>query len=74
MSVKLYLKVRNSEFVQKLSSAMKSRDGGVIAENGLLIAGVAAVVVVVILLINTFAKDTFIPAPQDKLMEIFSLS
>lgn len=73
-TLRIYLSIRNSTPIRKLEQIAKSKHGGVVAENGLMIAGVAALIMVVIGLIITFAGDTFVPALKSKLMEIFSMS
>lgn len=73
---KLYVKAlcKGNMLHSELRNLLKSRKGSLTAEQGFMVAGVVALIFVVFSLNSKFAKDTFIPKLQEKIMDLFSMS
>ncbi|WRS29013.1 hypothetical protein U6B65_14740 (plasmid) [Oscillospiraceae bacterium MB08-C2-2] len=72
-AVTLKMYVKGQIAVGKIKrTLLEGREGGVSAEQGLIIAGVAALVILVFSVINAYAKDEFMPALKNKITEAFN--
>ena len=58
----------------RAKQAAHNNDGGVLAEHGLLIAGVAAIIFILIPLLINFIDDQFLPSMFNRIMDIFNLT
>ena len=72
LSLRLWVSAQTAK--QRMINTLQDKSGGVFAEHGLIIAGVAALALIVFLLIRTFAVDRFIPKMEDKTMNIFDMT